>query len=79
MTQAELLAIFAARFTAAELAQVLDMLAALLNVEKAKARMAIAQAQATQAQNAAEAIRQTAQAEANAASESFAALVAAAA
>ena len=79
MTQTELLEIFAARFTADELAQVLDMLAALLNVEKANARMAIAQAQATQAQAAAETIRQTAQVEANAAREAFAALVAAAA
>ena len=72
----ELLAVFAERFTPAELAVALDMLTALLNVQVANASMGLADAQAAQAAQAAEAIRQKAQAEANAAQAAFAALVA---
>lgn len=74
-----LLKIFATRFTPAQLESALDMLNALLSVEIAKARMGLALAQADGAMTAAEAIRQEAQAEVNAAQAAFAALVAKAA
>jgi hypothetical protein len=80
MTSDELATIFTATFgTADALRAKLAMLDALLGVEVANAGALIAQAQGQAALNAAEVLRQQAQAEAEAAKTMFAQLVAAAA
>jgi hypothetical protein len=80
MTPEEIAAAFTATFGTIEvLTAKLAMLSALLDVEVANAGALIAQEQGAQAQAAAELIRQSAQAEANAAKAAFAMLVAQAA